>query len=88
MPNNPTDVLGVSENLTKSELKAFWLKAAHELHPDKGGDPETFKTKYTAYKTLYEKANNCNNCCDKGKIKKPSGFSTITVICRCKGGMG
>lgn len=47
------DILGVSKNATKDEIKRAYRKLAHKYHPDKaGGDEETFKKVNAAYQVL------------------------------------
>ena len=45
-------VLGVARDATESELKKAYRKGAIKHHPDKGGDPETFKSLAEAYDVL------------------------------------
>jgi DnaJ-class molecular chaperone len=37
-------VLGVSRDAETSEIRTAYKQLAKEHHPDKGGDPEKFKT--------------------------------------------
>lgn len=46
------DVLGVTRDATKEEIKKVFRKLAHKYHPDKGGDEENFKAINRAYQTL------------------------------------
>ena len=46
------DILGVSRDATKEEIKKAFRKLAHKHHPDKGGDEEKFKAINQAYQTL------------------------------------
>jgi molecular chaperone DnaJ len=47
------EILGVSKNATKDEIKKAFHKAAHKYHPDKnGGDDAKFKEVNEAYQTL------------------------------------
>lgn len=46
------DTLGVAKNATASEIKKAYRKLAIKHHPDKGGDPETFKKISVAYDIL------------------------------------
>lgn len=46
------DILGVSKDASKEELKKAYKKKAIQLHPDKGGDPEEFKALAEAYSVL------------------------------------
>merc|ERR1711934_188822 len=45
-------VLGVEKNATGSEIKKAYRKLAVKHHPDKGGDPDTFKEISKAYDIL------------------------------------
>ena len=56
---NPYKVLGVSENATKEEIRAAYLKLVKQYHPDKYSDPalkehagEKLKEINEAYETL------------------------------------
>lgn len=50
---NYYDILGVSKNVPKDELKKAFYKLAHKYHPDKkGGDEAKFKEVNEAYQTL------------------------------------
>ena len=44
--------LGVSQEATEKELKKAYRKLAVKHHPDKGGDPDTFKDISAAYDIL------------------------------------
>lgn len=47
------EILGVSKNASKDEIKKAFHKAAHKYHPDKtGGDEVKFKEANEAYQTL------------------------------------
>lgn len=46
------ETLGIHKGATKSQIKAAWRKLAKSHHPDKGGDPETFKQVKEAYEVL------------------------------------
>ncbi len=49
---DPYNVLGVSPNATKAEIKAAYKKRAKEAHPDKGGDADEFSRVGKSYKLL------------------------------------
>ena len=46
------DILGISKNANKKEIKRAYLKLAIKEHPDKGGDGEKFKEIAKAYQVL------------------------------------
>ena len=49
---SPYEILGVSKDSSKSEIKKAYRKLALENHPDKGGDEEKFKRISEAYSVL------------------------------------
>lgn len=57
-PRKPVDnskyynILGVAKDASQSEIKKAYMVLAKKEHPDKGGDPEKFKTIAKAYETL------------------------------------
>jgi len=48
------DILGISENATKEEIKKAYKTKAVQCHPDKGGDSEEFKQVSLAYSVLHD----------------------------------
>ena len=46
------NILNVTKESTQNEIKKAYRKLALKHHPDKGGDPETFKKISIAYDTL------------------------------------
>lgn len=46
------DLLGVQPTATVNELRSAYKRKALQLHPDKGGDPEHFKSMKAAYDVL------------------------------------
>lgn len=46
------DILGVPKGASDDEIKKAFRKLAHQHHPDKGGDPERFKSINEAYQIL------------------------------------
>lgn len=49
------DILGISKNASKEEIKKAYRKLAHQYHPDKNkGDDKKFKEINEAYEILYD----------------------------------
>lgn len=46
------EILGVSRNVSKDELKKAYRRLAHKYHPDKGGDEKKFRDINEAYSVL------------------------------------
>ena len=46
------DILGISRSASQDEIKRAYRKAAHQHHPDKGGESEKFKELNEAYQVL------------------------------------
>ena len=46
------EALGIAKGASADEIKRAFRKKAHELHPDKGGDPAKFKEINEAYQVL------------------------------------
>ena len=46
------DILGVSKDASKDEIKKAYRRMANKHHPDKGGDSEAFKKVNEAYQVL------------------------------------
>lgn len=49
---NPYQVLGLLPDANKDEIRKAYKKLALKNHPDKGGDPDTFRNITAAYETL------------------------------------
>ena len=45
-------MLGIQHNATKRDVKNAYRRQARKLHPDVGGDDETFKRMYAAYRRV------------------------------------
>jgi len=54
MNKNLYDILEISSNASFEEIKAKYKSLAQQHHPDKGGDPEFFKTIKNAYEILID----------------------------------
>jgi DnaJ family protein A protein 2 len=52
MDKSPYDVLGISRDASKDEIKKAYKSLAMKHHPDKGGEPEVFKEIANAYEIL------------------------------------
>jgi len=48
------DVLGVGKSASAAEIRRAFMRASLRHHPDKGGDPATFRRIREAYKTLHD----------------------------------
>jgi DnaJ family protein A protein 2 len=48
------ETLGVEKNATQREIKKAWRKLARQHHPDRGGDPETYKNCEEAHSVLQD----------------------------------
>lgn len=72
------NLLGISKNATQDEIKRAFRKLAHELHPDKGGDPKKFKEVNEAYQVLS----------DTEKRKQYDQYGTTFEQAQAQGGMG
>ncbi|MDO8581329.1 MAG: molecular chaperone DnaJ [bacterium] len=72
------NVLGVSKSASQDEIKRAFRKLAHELHPDKGGDPKKFKEVNEAYQVLS----------DAEKRKQYDQYGTTFENAQAQGGMG
>jgi hypothetical protein len=51
-PQDYFQVLGVSKQATREEIRRAYRRRARRLHPDHGGDPRSFIALSTAYQTL------------------------------------
>ncbi len=52
MSESPYEILGVSKNASKADIKKAFREKAKKHHPDKGGDEATFKKINQAYEIL------------------------------------
>ncbi|MFB6176346.1 MAG: J domain-containing protein [Halobaculum sp.] len=48
------DTLGVERGASQESIKSAYREKVKEVHPDSGGDEETFKRVNRAYETLRE----------------------------------
>lgn len=69
------DVLGVSKDTSKEDIKKAFRKLAVQHHPDKGGDPEKFKEIAHAYEVLSDdqKRTEYNHLGDEGLAMNQGG---------------
>ena len=84
-------IMGLEPSSTQAELKAQADQLALRLHPDHGGDVETFREMRFAYevcKTKLPERRACVECDGTGKTEHTSGFYTTTLRCRSCGGRG
>lgn len=49
---SPYEVLGVGEDATDEQIRARWRELLGKLHPDRGGDPATFRVVKAAYEQI------------------------------------
>lgn len=61
--------LGVEKNATEREVKKAWRKLCRTHHPDRGGDPEVFRTKEAAYDVLSDS--------DKRRLYDQGGLDAV-----------
>jgi hypothetical protein len=54
-PTSAWSVLGLEPGATHAELKAAYRRKALESHPDRGGDPATFRAVVVSYEKLIAK---------------------------------
>lgn len=71
-------LLGIAKNASQDEIKRAFRKLAHELHPDKGGDPKKFKEVNEAYQVLS----------DAEKRAQYDQYGTTFEQAQAQGGMG
>ncbi|MBI4281483.1 molecular chaperone DnaJ [Candidatus Uhrbacteria bacterium] len=72
------NILGITKSASQDEIKRAFRKLAHELHPDKGGDPKKFKEVNEAYQVLS----------DAEKRKQYDQYGTTFENAQAQGGMG
>ena len=63
------DVFGLDRNYDEISLKKAYVKLALEHHPDKGGNPESFKKLQVAYKLLLKKLSEKDSDKDHQSLK-------------------
>ena len=54
--NNHYDILGITRNASKDDIKNNYKKLANIYHPDKGGNPDYFKKIKLAYEILSDES--------------------------------
>lgn len=78
----PYEILGVSPDVSKDEIKAAYRRACMRTHPDRGGSAEDFKAVQDAYAALQNGP--CPDCGGKGFITTKRGFFADKTECpRC-----
>ena len=70
---NPYDILGISKNASKNEIKSRYKELILRHHPDKGGDSDKFFQIHNAYKILNEE-----EICDDSK--ETYKYNTLNII--------
>jgi len=73
----PYEILGVSENANKKEIKKAYRKLALKLHPDKGGSEEQFKELASAYEVLINEEKKKEY---KSKVKPQQQYDFVYTI--------
>lgn len=61
--------LGVAPNASAADVRKAYLRAALQHHPDKGGNPETFKKMLEAYETLSDAGRRARYDRDRGSAE-------------------
>lgn len=69
------EILGVAKTASDADIKKAYRKAAHQHHPDKGGDAEKFKEINEAYQVLSD-------------AQKRSQYDQFGSVGRGSGGFG
>lgn len=81
-------LLGLGSRVSKADVKARWRKLVAQLHPDHGGDADTFIAACEAFGRAYAAAPECAVCNDKGFITSESisfgYFSPSVAKCQCQ----
>ena len=93
MIGSPFELLGLDDQATLTQIKAaFRLKAAEPgVHPDFGGDTDTFMSLKNAYERALVIATNapCSACEGKGSVGLGwSSFAKTLMRCSACGGSG
>lgn len=69
---NPYKILGLTKNYDMTSLKKAYFIAAGKTHPDKGGDPESFKNVQISYEVLKKKYEQKNNSHSHEELRSQS----------------
>lgn len=81
------EILEISPESNKAQVKAAYRKLAAIHHPDRGGDGDKFDEVNQAYQRALALAPECTNCGDEGSITTQRGFHSVRSICPiCRGG--
>ena len=85
------DLLSISTDHTRDELRAHYHALAARAHPDHGGDPDRFAEIAAAYRRLAAIAPDrraCKSCEGSGRVPIAGGFNPLKILCKACSGSG